>query len=138
MSVLVYVENAGGKFKKSTFEVVSYAAALSKQLNTELIAISIGDVDQSDLNKLGNFGAKKVLNVSNDQLKTFVNQAYASIIAAGAKKDRCPFWRSCAAGTEFGYLQPAEKQSAVAQYPEEIGVIRLMGHWYHGPFDLVG
>ena len=87
MSVLVYVENAGGKFKKSTFEVVSYAAAVSKQLNTELIAISIGDVDQSDLNKLGNFGAKKVLNVSNDQLKTFVNQAYASIIAAGAKKE---------------------------------------------------
>lgn len=87
MSVLVYVENAGGKFKKSTFEVVSYAAAVSKQLNTELIAISIGDVDQSDLSKLGNFGAKKVLNVSNDQLKTFVNQAYASIIAAGAKKE---------------------------------------------------
>jgi electron transfer flavoprotein alpha subunit len=87
MSVLVYVENAGGKFKKSTFEVVSYAAAVSKQLNTELIAISIGDVDPSDLSKLGNFGAKKVLHVSNDQLKTFVNQAYASIIAAGAKKE---------------------------------------------------
>lgn len=86
MSVLVYVENAGGKFKKSTFEVISYAAAVSKQLNTELIAISIGNVEQSDLSKLGNYGAKKVLNVSSDQLKTFVNQAYASIIAEAAKK----------------------------------------------------
>lgn len=87
MSVLVYVENAGGKFKKSTFEVVSYAASVSKQLNIDLIAISIGDVDQSDLSKLGNFGAKKVLNVSNDQLKSFVNQAYTAIIAEAAKKE---------------------------------------------------
>ena len=87
MSVLVYVENAGGKFKKSTFEVVSYAAAVSKQLNTDLIAISIGNVEQSDLSNIGNYGAKKILNVSNDQLKTFVNQAYASIIAEAAKKE---------------------------------------------------
>ena len=87
MSVLVYVENAGGKFKKSTFEVVSYAAAVSKQLNTDLIAISIGNVEQSDLSIIGNYGAKKILNVSNDQLKTFVNQAYASIIAEAAKKE---------------------------------------------------
>jgi electron transfer flavoprotein alpha subunit len=87
MSVLVYVENAGGKFKKSTFEVVSYAAAVSKQLNTDLIAISIGNVEQSDLSNLGNYGAKKILNVSNDQLKTFVNQAYTSIIAEAAKKE---------------------------------------------------
>lgn len=87
MSVLVYVENTGGKFKKSTFEVVSYAAEVSKQLNTELIAISIGNVDQSDLSKIGNYGAIKILNVSNDQLHSFVNQAYASIIAAAAKKE---------------------------------------------------
>lgn len=87
MSVLVYVENAGGKFKKSTFEVVSYAASVSKQLNTDLIAISIGNVEQADLSKLGNYGAKKILNVNNDQLKSFVNQAYASIIASTAKKE---------------------------------------------------
>jgi electron transfer flavoprotein alpha subunit len=87
MSVLVYVENTGGKFKKSIFEVVSYAAAVSKQLNTELVAVSIGDVDHTDLSKLGNYGAKKVLNVSNKQLKSFVNQAYASIIAEASKKE---------------------------------------------------
>lgn len=87
MSVLVYVENAGGKFKKSIFEVVSYAAAVSKLLNTELIAVSIGNVEHSDLSKLGHYGAKKVLSVSSDQLKTFVNQAYASIIAEATKKE---------------------------------------------------
>lgn len=87
MSVLVYVENAEGKFKKSIFEVVSYAAAIAEQLKTELIAISIGNVNQDDLSSLGKYGAAKVLNVSNDKLKSFVNQAYASIIAEAAKKE---------------------------------------------------
>ena len=87
MSVLVYVENAEGKFKKSIFEVVSYAAAIAEQLKTELIAISIGNVNQADLSSLGKYGATKVLNVSNDKLKSFVNQAYASIIAEAAKKE---------------------------------------------------
>ena len=81
MSVLVYVENADGKFKKSTFEVVSYAAAIAELLKTELIAISIGNVNQDDLSNLGKYGAKKVLNASTDNLKTFVNQAFASVIA---------------------------------------------------------
>jgi len=87
MSVLVYVENADGKFKKSTFEVVSYAAAVSELLKTELIAISIGNVNQEDLSNLGKYGAVKVLHVSTDKLKTFVNQAYASVIADAAKKE---------------------------------------------------
>lgn len=88
MSVLVYVENAEGKFKKSTFEVVSYAAAVANQLNTELTAISVGDVKQEDLSNLGKYGASKVLSVSSDKLKSFVNQAYASIIAEAAKKEK--------------------------------------------------
>ena len=87
MSVLVYVENAEGKFKKSIFEVVSYAAAIAEELKTELIAVSIGNVNQADLSSLGKYGATKVLNVSNDKLKSFVNQAYASIIAEAAKKE---------------------------------------------------
>lgn len=87
MSVLVYVENAGGKFKKSTFEVVSYAAAVAEQLKTKLVAISIGDLSQDDLSNLGKYGASRVLNVSNDKLKAFVNQAYASVISEAAKKE---------------------------------------------------
>ena len=87
MSVLVFAENAGGKFKKSIFEVVSYAKAIAAQNNTNLIAISIGDVAPDELAALGKYGAEKVLNVSTDKLKTFVNQAYASVIAEAAKKE---------------------------------------------------
>lgn len=87
MSVLVYVENADGKFKKSIFEAVSYAKAIASQLNTNLTAISIGNVSTSELENLGKYGATKVLNVNNDKLKSFINQAYASVIAEAAKKE---------------------------------------------------
>lgn len=86
MSVLIYTENVDGKFKKSTFEAVSYASAIAGQNNTSLVAISIGDVSKDELTALGKYGAEKVLNVSNAKLKNFVNQAYASVIAEAAKK----------------------------------------------------
>lgn len=84
MSVLVYTENTNGSFKKSVYEVVSYAKAIADSLNTSLTAVSIGNVEQSALTALGNYGASRVLDVSSDQLKQFVNQAYASVIAAAA------------------------------------------------------
>jgi len=87
MPVLIYTENTGGKFKKSIFEAVSYARAVADKNNTSLTAISIGDVNKDELSALGKYGANKVLNVSGDKLKNFVNQAYASIIAEAAKKE---------------------------------------------------
>jgi electron transfer flavoprotein alpha subunit len=87
MSVLVYVEQVDGKFKKSVFEAVSYAKAIADKQNSNLTAISIGNVDEQALKELGQYGASKVLNVSNEQLKNFVNQAYASVIAAAAEKE---------------------------------------------------
>ena len=87
MPVLIYAENAGGKFKKSTFETVSYARAVADNVNTSLTAISIGGVAAGELNLLGKYGADKIFNVSNDKLKHFTNQAYASVIAEAAKKE---------------------------------------------------
>ncbi|MGN6639610.1 MAG: electron transfer flavoprotein subunit alpha/FixB family protein [Mucilaginibacter sp.] len=87
MPVLIYAENSNGKFKKSTFEAVSYARAIADATNTTLTAISIGDVNAENLSSLGKYGADKILNVSNDKLKTFVNQAYASVIANAANKE---------------------------------------------------
>jgi len=87
MPVLVYTENAGGKFKKSIFEVVSYARAVADEAKTTLTAISIGDVKADELSLLGKYGADKVLQVTNSNLKNFVNQAYASVIAEAAKSE---------------------------------------------------
>jgi electron transfer flavoprotein alpha subunit len=87
MSILVYTENTQGKFKKSTFEIVSYAFAVAKQLNTTVTAISVGDVSDEELNKLGKYGASKILSANNDRLKSFSVQPFATVIAQAAKSE---------------------------------------------------
>ena len=87
ISVLVYIEQADGKFKKSGFEAVSYAKAIADAQGANLTAISIGNVGESELKELGKYGASKVLNVSTEQLNSFVNQAYASVITEAAQKE---------------------------------------------------
>lgn len=87
MAILVYIENTDGSLKKSAFEVASYAKAIADQLGDTVTALSIGNVDKSELEKLGKYGVSKVLDANQDKLKSFVNKAYASIIAAAAKQE---------------------------------------------------
>lgn len=87
MAVLVYIEHTDGKFKKSAFEVVSYGAALAAMLHTSFTTLVIGNVENEELNLLGSFGAAKVLHATPDSVKSFINQAYASIIAEAARAE---------------------------------------------------
>ena len=81
MSVLVYTENWDGKFKKLSFELVSYATRVAKMLNTSVTAVSIGKVDENELIRLGSYGAHKIININNDQLTAFDSQAYTSVLS---------------------------------------------------------
>jgi electron transfer flavoprotein alpha subunit len=87
MSVLVYTENWDGKFKKLSFELVSYATGVAKMLGATVTAVSIGSVEESELSKLGNYGANKIISVKNDQLKNLDSQAYTSVISEIATKE---------------------------------------------------
>ncbi len=87
MSVLVFAENWEGKFKKSTFEAVSYAHALAGQLSTTTTAVVIGNFTESDLGVLGKYGADKVLLVKDDKLNTLSAQAWTAVVAAAAQKE---------------------------------------------------
>ena len=87
MSVLVYTENWDGKFKKLSFELVSYAFGVAKMIGTSLTAVSIGKVEESELKKLGNFGANKIINVNNEELKILDSQAYTSVLSEVVKKE---------------------------------------------------
>jgi electron transfer flavoprotein alpha subunit len=88
MSVLVYTENWDGKFKKLSFELVSYATGVAKMLNTSVTAVSIGNVDDSELIKLGNYGAGKIINVNSEKLAVLDSQAYTSVISEIAAKEK--------------------------------------------------
>ena len=87
MSVLVYTENWDGKFKKISFELVSYAAEVAKMVDTTVTVLSIGKVEENELKQLGNYGAAKIINVNNDKLITLDNQVYTSVISELAGKE---------------------------------------------------
>jgi electron transfer flavoprotein alpha subunit len=87
MSVLVYTENWDGKFKKLTYELVSYASAVAEMLKINVIALSIGKADEDELKKLGNYGARRIINVISDRLTALDNQAYTKVIADVAQKE---------------------------------------------------
>jgi len=81
MSVLVYTQNWDGKFKKSTFELVSYASKVAEMAGSSAIALSIGVVDETELKKLGNYGVSKILSINNDLCRIFDNQVYTNLIS---------------------------------------------------------
>ena len=88
MSVLVYIENTEGRFKKSTFEIISFASAIASKINVPLVALSIGKISEEELQKAAQYGASKILNCDVD-LNTSLNpQSNASIIAEAAKNEQ--------------------------------------------------
>ena len=84
MSVLVYTESEQGKFKKTAFEVASYAKAVADQMGTSVTAVT---VNAGDTAELGTYGVDKVLHINNSDLETFNANAYASAIEQAAKKE---------------------------------------------------
>ena len=87
MSVLVFTENWDGKFKKLSYELVSYSARLAEILKTNVVALSVGNVEESELKRLGNYGAKKIISVSGDKLNYLDNQLFTSVIAEIVTKE---------------------------------------------------
>ena len=87
MSVLVYTENWDGKFKKLSYEMVSFAAAIAKQMGITVTALSIGHVADDELKSLGKYGANKVLNIQDDHFESLDNKALADALAKAASKE---------------------------------------------------
>ena len=83
MSVLVYASSSDGRFKKSTFEVVSYGKKVADQLGTQLVALTI---NASNASELQTYGAETIVTVNNEQLSMFNAKAYASVIQQVAKE----------------------------------------------------
>ncbi len=85
--VLVFLDQADGHIKKSSFEAANYAAKVAEQTGTDAEAIVLGTVDD-DLTSLGNYGIKKVHTVAEEALNNFDAQVYTKIMAeAGAGAD---------------------------------------------------
>ncbi|MBS1762508.1 MAG: electron transfer flavoprotein subunit alpha/FixB family protein [Bacteroidetes bacterium] len=83
--VLVYIDQADGQIKKSSFEVACYGAALAQQLSTEACGIIIGNTSE-DLSNFGNYGLKKVYSVKDASFNNLDPQMYIAAISGLAEK----------------------------------------------------
>lgn len=87
MSVLIFTENWEGKFKKLSFELVSYGARVAGMMNTEVVVLSVGNVETGELEKLGRYGAARIISTGGDNTNVFDSMAFAAIITGIAKQE---------------------------------------------------
>src|SRR6187402_2998890 len=85
MAILVFIESAEGKIKKTSLEAVAYAQAMNAGSVT---AIALGNVNQEELANLGKLGAQKVLHVADARLNQEVMQAYASVLTKAMEDEK--------------------------------------------------
>lgn len=76
MPILVFVEHAEGKIKKTSLEAVAYA----HEMGGPVSAIALGTVDKAELENLGKYGAQKVLHASDEKLNQEIILAYTSVL----------------------------------------------------------
>jgi len=86
MSVLAYIENNEGKFKKTAFELASYSFALAKLTGSKAYAMTIGNINNEELKKLELYGIEKVLVIKNDALLNLDNKVFSELTAKVAEK----------------------------------------------------
>jgi electron transfer flavoprotein alpha subunit len=76
MPVLVFVESAEGKIKKTSLEAVADARGMSDSVT----AVAMGSLDQAELESLGKYGAQKVLHAGDARLNQGIIQAYTAVL----------------------------------------------------------
>ena len=84
MSVLIFIDHADGHYKKTTFEALSYGAALARQIGVPAEGVLLGTVKEG-IEELGKYGIQRVHQVNNESLNTLDPQVYIRIIAAIAE-----------------------------------------------------
>ena len=80
MSVLIYIDQSEGQFKKASFEAASYGAQIASLMGTTAEALVLGTVSE-DISSLGKYGIHKIHHLANEQLNHLDAQVHAKIIA---------------------------------------------------------
>ena len=83
MKVLVFIDQAEGHVKKSSYEALSYGANVATLVGGEAVGVVLGEV-KDDLTVLGKYGVKTIHQVQNSSLNNVDAQVYAKVIADAA------------------------------------------------------
>jgi electron transfer flavoprotein alpha subunit len=80
MSVLIFIDQAEGQVKKSSYEALSYGSQVAKQLGVAAEGLVLGTV-KDDLTDLGKYGVATIHQVANEALNNVDSQVHAKAIA---------------------------------------------------------
>lgn len=87
MAILSYIEHNEGTFKKSAFETLTFAKDLAESLGQKVVTVTIGDIAEDELKKLGQYGADRILHINQEGLKRFYNVSYTNILSQVVEKE---------------------------------------------------
>jgi electron transfer flavoprotein alpha subunit len=89
MSILIYAESApdasGGKFKKTAFELASYAKKVAESWGTTVTAVTI---NHNEIGELAEYGVDKVVCAQHADLNAFNAKNYADVLKQVAQKEQ--------------------------------------------------
>ncbi|MFM1857380.1 MAG: hypothetical protein RLZ05_440 [Bacteroidota bacterium] len=85
MSILVYIDSADGKIKKSALEVITYGADLAKIKNEKLVGVVIGSCSE-DLSQLGNYGLQEVYWINKGETRVSAQDTDANALCELAEQ----------------------------------------------------
>jgi electron transfer flavoprotein alpha subunit len=88
-SILVFIESQNNQIKKASLEALTYARAHANAANANVYALADGHLSSEVLSQLGQFGADKIITLTDDRLNNFDSKAYAYMIAEVAKSNAC-------------------------------------------------
>lgn len=87
MAILSYIEHNEGTFKKSAFETMTFAKDLADSIGQKVVTVTIGEVAEDELKKLGQYGADRILHINQEGLKRFYNVSYTNILSQVVEKE---------------------------------------------------
>ncbi len=83
MAVLVYVETQGNKIKKASLECVYYGKKVAEAGGSSCIALVLGSAE--NVSNLGEYGADRVIQISDSALDSFDSMVHTSVIGQVAE-----------------------------------------------------
>lgn len=84
--IMVFIELYEGRVEPVSYELISKASRLAKELNCEVTAVAAGFKVEEELESCGRYGCKRVYYVEDEALNYFTAAPYSKAITAIIKK----------------------------------------------------
>ena len=114
--VYIFAEQVDGKVSNIAYELIGEGKNLAEKLNTEVTAVLIGSGVKGEAEKLGAYGADRVILVDDPELKDYRTEPYTHALSEVINKFKpeIVLIGATAIGRDLGpsTLRPALRQTA--------------------------